>query len=640
MTIPSEAIVEQNLIGQLEGLGYGFAKIIDGNALLSNLQSQLEKFNSTTFTAKEFGAILNHLAKGSVFEKAKTLRDRFQLTKDDGTSCYVRFFNNEDWNKNLYQVTNQVEQTGKYKNRYDVTLLVNGLPLVQIELKRKGIEIKEAFNQINRYQHHSFWSNHGLFQYVQLFIISNGVNTKYLANNALQFVLQTFYWADKGSKIITELTAFTNAFLNTNHLGKYISHYVVQNETYKNMMVLRPYQYYAAEAIIAQVRANNNNGYIWHTTGSGKTLTSLKASQIIMDLPQVHKVVFVVDRKDLDYQTMNEFNSFKKDSVDVTNNTSSLVRQLTDNTKLVLTTIQKLNNAITKAHFENKLTHLRDKKVVFIFDECHRSQFGDTHERIKQYFLKAQLFGFTGTPIFAENANKNELGKRTTKDLFGECLHKYVITDAIRDQNVLRFGIEYIGRYRQKGNTLIDIEVEDIDRAEVLNDPKRLEKIVDYIIAYHNQKTFNKEFSALFAISSIDALIKYYAIFRKKKRAGEHDLRMATIFTFGTNEDDEDAQDFLPGDELPMAAEPKEAYQSKHTRDKLNEFIADYNKMYGTAFSTNDDRMFENYFKDISKRLKEREKTTFDDEKDRLDLLLVVNMFLTGFCQEDQHHLR
>ncbi|MFN8809568.1 MAG: type I restriction endonuclease subunit R, partial [Cyclobacteriaceae bacterium] len=537
----------------------------------------------------------------------------------------------EDWSKNLYQVTNQVQQQGSFLNRYDVTLLVNGLPLVQIELKRKGIEIKEAFNQINRYQKHSFWSNNGLFQYVQVFVISNGTNTKYLANNPLQSVMQTFYWSDVNNKISSDLASFANAFLNADHLGKFLSHYVVQNETFRNMMILRPYQYYAVEAIINQVKTSNSNGYIWHTTGSGKTLTSFKASQIIMDLPKVYKVVFVVDRKDLDYQTMNEFNAFKKDSVDVTNNTASLVRQLTDDTKLVLTTIQKLNNAISKAHFENKLTHLRDKKVVFIFDECHRSQFGDTHERITNYFQKAQLFGFTGTPIFADNATKNEHGKRTTRDLFGGCLHKYVITDAIRDQNVLRFGIEYIGKYKQKGNTFMDIEVEDIDRPEVYADEKRLAKIVDYIIAYHDQKTFNREFSALFAISSIDTLVKYYEIFKKKKEAGEHDLRVATIFTYGANEDDEDAQDNLPGDELAMAAEAKENYKSKHSREKLNEFIRYYNSLYGTAFSTDDDKLFEGYFKDISKRLKEREKETFNDEKDRLDILLVVNMFLTGF---------
>jgi type I restriction enzyme R subunit len=632
MTTQPEAILENTLIKQLISLDYESVQIHDGDVLLSNLKCKLEAFNKTTFTQKEFVSIVNHLAKGNVFEKAKTLRDRYNLTKEDGTNFYVRFFNNEDWTQNKYQVTNQVQQHGSFLNRYDVTLLVNGLPLVQIELKRTGIEIKEAFNQINRYQTHSFWSNNGLFQYVQLFVISNGVNTKYLANNRLQSVKQTFFWADENNRNITELSSFANSFLNTNQLGKFISHYVVMNETFKNMMVLRPYQYFATEAIIKQVLTNNNNGYIWHTTGSGKTLTSFKASQIIMDLPQVHKVVFVVDRKDLDYQTMQEFNSFKKDSVDVTDNTASLVKQLTDDTKLVLTTIQKLNNAITKQHYETKMGHLKDKKIVFIFDECHRSQFGDTHGRITSYFKNAQLFGFTGTPIFAENANKNELGKRTTKDLFGDCLHKYVITDAIRDQNVLKFGVEYVGKYKQKGNTFIDIEVEDIDKAEVLNSEKRLNKIVDYIIAYHNQKTFNKAYSSIFAISSIENLIQYYELFKKKKEAAEHDLRIATIFTFGANEDDENAQDFLPGDdELLMAADPQAAYKSSHTRDKLEEFITDYNKMYGTSFSTKDGQQFENYFKDISKRLKEREKENFNDEKDRVDILLVVNMFLTGF---------
>jgi type I restriction enzyme R subunit len=629
MSHQSEAILENNLIKQLVGLMYVAVKIPDGDALVSNLKSQLEAFNSTTFTPKEFDAIINHLAKGNVFEKAKTLRDRFQLTKEDGTSFYVRFFNSEDWTKNLFQVTNQVTQEGSFINRYDVTLLVNGLPLVQIELKRRGIEIKEAFNQINRYQNHSFWSNYGLFQYVQLFVISNGVNTKYLANNKLQSVKQTFFWADELNKNITELTPFAAAFLNPNQLGKVIAQYIVMNETHKIMMVLRPYQYFATEAIIKQVSSSNDNGYIWHTTGSGKTLTSFKASQIIMDLPQVYKVVFVVDRKDLDYQTMNEFNAFKKDSVDVTDNTHSLVRQLADDTKLVLTTIQKLNNAISD-RFKDKIEGLKDEKLVFIFDECHRSQFGETHERITSFFGKSQLFGFTGTPIFAENASKNDLGKRTTKDLFGNCSHKYVITDAIRDQNVLRFGIEYVGKYKNKSNSFIDIEVEAIDKKEVLDWPVRLEKIADYVLAYHNQKTFNRDYSALFAVSSIDNAIQYYDIFQKKKLAGEHDLRIATIFTFGANEEDPDAQDFLPETDFSLAADPKEAYLSSHTRDKLEEYIGDYNKMFGTSFSTKDGQQFENYFKDISKRLKEREKKVTND-KDRLDIVLVVNMMLTGF---------
>ncbi len=631
MAHQSEAKLESNLIQQLVGLGYTSVTIADGSALVANLQRQLEAFNETTFTAKEFDAILNHLAKGNVFEKAKMLRDRFQLTKEDGTSFYVRFFNTEDCNKNLYQVTNQVTLEGSYKNRYDVTLLVNGLPLVQIELKRSGIEIKEAFNQINRYQNHSFWSNHGLFQYVQLFVISNGVNTKYLANNKLQSVKQTFFWADESNKIITELPDFAAAFLNPTHLGKMVAHYIVINETHKVMMVLRPYQYFATEAIINQVKNTNDNAYIWHTTGSGKTLTSFKASQIVMELPEVYKVVFVVDRKDLDYQTMNEFNAFKKDSVDVTDNTQSLVKQLTDNTKLVLTTIQKLNNAVSD-RFSGKIEALRHKKIVFIFDECHRSQFGETHDRITKFFDKSQLIGFTGTPIFAENASKNELGKRTTKDLFGNCLHKYVITDAIKDQNVLRFGIEYVGKYKNKSNTFIDIEVEDIDKQEVLNSPQRIEKIVDYIIAHHKQKTFNRDYSALLAVSSIDNVFQYYDYFQQKKEAGLHDMRIATIFTFGTNEESDEAQDYLPGDsDFDMAAEPGTAYKSSHSRDKLDRYISDYNQMYGTSFSTKDSKQFENYFKNISQRLKDREKENFNQEQDRLDLVIVVNMMLTGF---------
>ena len=640
MTKQSEAILENNLIQQLVGLDYTSVKVLDGDALVSNLKAQLEAFNNDSYTNKEFDSILNHLAKGNVFEKAKTLRDRFSFTRENGEVIYVQFFDSENWKNNLFQVTNQVTQEGSYKNRYDVTLLVNGLPLVQIELKRRGLEIKEAFNQINRYQRHSFWSNHGLFQYVQLFVISNGGNTKYLANNQLQSVKQTFFWADAKNKNITELDAFASAFLNPDHLGKMIAHYIVINETYKTLMVLRPYQYFATEAIIEHVKTNLDNAYIWHTTGSGKTLTSFKTSQILMDLPEVYKVVFVVDRKDLDYQTMKEFNSFKDGSVDSTDNTTSLVNQFLGKYKdkkgqaktsdLIITTIQKLNNAIT-GRYRNQLEHLKNERFVFIFDECHRSQFGETHGRITEFFAKSQLFGFTGTPIFADNASKNDLGKRTTKDLFGNCLHKYVITDAIRDENVLRFGIEYYSVFKYKNKHQFDEMVEDINKKEVFEDPQYIENVADYIIANHNRKTFNKEYSALFAVSGIDEAIAYYEMFQKKKMAGEHDLRIATIFTYGANEVDRDAQDYLPDDGFSMAAEPKSAYTSSHTRDKLEGFIGDYNKMFNTSFTTKDSKQFENYFKDISKRLKEREKITFNDEKDRLDIVIVVNMMLTGF---------
>jgi type I restriction enzyme R subunit len=330
-----------------------------------------------------------------------------------------------------------------------------------------------------------------------------------------------------------------------------LGHYIVLNDRDKRLMVLRPYQVFAVEAIVDKVRKytpatgderTNNYGYIWHTTGSGKTLTSFKASQVIMGLPEVAKVVFVVDRKDLDYKTMEDFNDYKEGSVDATENTRGLVEQLIDpNTPLIVTTIQKLHIAISKVRHERKMEALKDARMVFIFDECHRSQFGKTHGDITSYFTNAQLFGFTGTPIFAENASKNELGKRTTKQLFGECLHKYVITDAIRDENVLRFSVEYVGRYTKKDGVELDIEVEDIDRAEVFDDEKRLGKVVDHIIQHHDRKTHNREYSALFAISSIPTLLKYYELFRQRKEAGAHDLRIAAIYSYGTNEEDEEA---------------------------------------------------------------------------------------------------
>ena len=343
-----EIVVENNLITQLQTLGYEAVTIADGDGLVGNLKSQLERFNQTSFTNKDFTKILNHLEKGNVFEKAKTVRDRFALTKEDGEVEYVQFYDSEEPQNNLFQVTNQITQEGVYKNRYDVTLLINGLPMIQIELKRPGIEIKEAFNQVERYKRHSFWSNYGLFNFVQLFVISNGTKTKYFCNNpsASMTFKQTIFWSDVNNKNILEISAFAESFLHPTNLGKVLANYIVINETLKCLMVLRPYQYYATEAIVNQVKNSNENGYIWHTTGSGKTLTSFKASQIVMDLPEVEKVLFVVDRKDLDYQTIEEYNNFKKGSVDGTDDTSSLVKQLSDGTKLIVTTIQKLNNAI------------------------------------------------------------------------------------------------------------------------------------------------------------------------------------------------------------------------------------------------------------------------------------------------------
>jgi type I restriction enzyme R subunit len=642
MSKQSEQILEEQLIAQLQKLGYAYLPIADEKALLSNLKSQLEKHNQISLSDAEFDKVLNLLNKGSVFEKSKTLRQKQHIVRDNGDNLYFEFLNTEHWCQNQYQVTNQVIQEGKYKNRYDVTILINGLPLVQIELKRRGLELKEAFNQVNRYQRHSFGANSALYQYVQIFIISNGVNTKYYANNRNQSFKQTFYWTDFENKRLTNiLNGFTDAFLEPCHISKMICKYIVLNEAYKIPMVLRPYQFYAVEALIERVKNSNKNGYIWHTTGSGKTLTSFKASQILMNFPEVHKVVFVVDRKDLDYQTTKEFNSFSDGCIDGTDNTANLVKQFigtykdkkgeAKNTKLIVTTIQKLNTAISKLKYEKKMADLKEKRIIFIFDECHRSQFGETHNRIKEYFNNAQMFGFTGTPIFADNANKNELGKRTTKDLFEDCLHKYVITDAIKDENVLKFSVEYVGRYKQKDTaTEIDIEVEDIDTQELMEDEKRLEKIADYIINNHNRKTHSKDFSAMFCVDSVKSLIRYYDIFKRKKLAGEHNLNIATIFSYAANEDDADANGFIP-EEVSVVEEPRALYGLQaHSREKLDEYIDDYNQLYDVKYSTKTSEDFYNYYNDISKKLKDRERQP-ENVNNRIDVLLVVNMFLTGF---------
>ena len=623
MSKQPEQVLENELVAQLQKLKYEKVIIKDENALTANLKKQLEKHNNIAFSDSEFERVLNILSKGSVFEKAKTLRAKQHIERDNGDNLYFEFLNTDFWCQNQFQVTHQVTMEGSYKNRYDVTLLINGLPLVQIELKRRGLEMKEAFNQINRYQRHSFGAKSALFQYVQIFIISNGVNTKYYANNRHQSFKQTFYWTDKENKRQTNiLNGFTSDFLEPCHISKMISKYIVLNETHKILMVLRPYQFYAVETLVNQVENSNNNAYIWHTTGSGKTLTSFKASQIIMNMPQVKKVVFVVDRKDLDYQTTKEFNSFSKGCIDGTDNTKSLVKQFGDDTKLIVTTIQKLNTAISKAKYLSKMEALQDERIVFIFDECHRSQFGETHNRIKAFFHNNQMFGFTGTPIFKDNAVKNELGKRTTKELFGECLHKYVITDAIKDENVLKFSVEYVGKYKRKESaTEIDIEVESIDTRELMDSEARLEKITDYIIANHNRKTHQKEFTGMFAVSGVKNLIKYYDLFQKKKEEGKHNLKIATIFSYVANEDDADANGFIP-EEVSVVEEAPVLYgMNAHSRDKLDQFIGDYNRMFGTKFSTKDSQSFYNYYNDISKKVKER----------KIDVLLVVNMFLTGF---------
>jgi type I restriction enzyme, R subunit len=625
MTTQFELALEEKLIKQLEGLEYERIKIEGEADLIANLKTQLELHNDLKFSEAEFKRILNHLNKGGVFDRAKTLRERWSLQLDDGTRKNIEFLNMSAWCQNTFQVTNQVSQEGDYKNRYDVTILINGIPLAQIELKRRGGELKEAFNQVNRYRRHSFASGVGLYQYIQLFIISNGVNTKYYSNTvgyqnpdksgSFKF---TSFWADKENRHITELEEFTKVFLEPCHLAKMITKYMVLN-TEKTLLALRPYQYYAVEAIEEKVKSGSGGGYIWHTTGSGKTLTSFKASQLLIENPEVHKVVFVVDRNDLDNQTIREFNSFKEGSVDATTNTKNLVKQFTDpNAKLIVTTIQKLNTAITRDRHTFKMDALKDKKIIFIFDECHRSQFGETHKRITEYFTNHQLFGFTGTPIFEDNASGNGLGKRTTKNLFGECLHKYVITDAIKDENVLKFSVEYVGRYKKKQSANeVDIEVEAIDTAELFQSDERIDKITDYIIANHNRKTHSKEFTAIFATPSKEILMKYYDSFKLKQQQGKHNLRIATIFSYGANEDDQNADGLL--DEEINLEQPEKV--NKHSREKLEEYIADYNKMFGTSYSTKDSNSFYHYYRNIADRVKARE----------VDILLVVNMFLTGF---------
>ncbi len=610
MNHQSEQQLENTLIEQLGRLGFTKVVLEDSTAMLQNLHEQLGKFNQTTFSAEEFTRILNHLNKGDRFQKAKTLRDRFALKRDDESTFYVQFFNMDQWCKNEYQVAQQITQVGKYENRYDVTLLMNGLPLVQVELKRRGMELKEAFNQIQRYHKHSYSGT--LFEYIQIFVISNGVNTKYFSNNPKQSFEQTFYWTDKDNKKVTKLEEFAEVFLEKCKISEMIAEYIVLAEATKIPMVLRPYQYYAVKAIGKRVRESDKNGYIWHTTGSGKTLTSFKTSQILSRMPEVKKVLFVVDRKDLDIQTTKEFNSYSEGAVDGTDNTQSLVKQLKDpNRKLIVTTIQKLDIAIGKENYLKQFEELANQKMVIIFDECHRSQFGQTHARIKAFFKKAQLFGFTGTPIFAEN----NVDGVTTIDVFEECLHKYIITNAISDNNVLGFAVEYVGKYTQKDPDTLDADifaetlVEGVNTKEVLESPDRLNKITDYVLADWKRKTKQGKFNALFAVSSVEVLKKYYELFKAKK---PDDFVLATIFTYQANEDE--SSDMLDTDVFGYESAPI----NKHSRDFLEECIKEYNAHFSTNFST--DRFYD-YYRDLQSKIKAKQ----------VDLVLVVNMFLTGF---------
>ena len=605
----SEQELEKKLIEQLSSQGYEIVNIKNEEELGANFREQIEKFNGLKLSDSEFKKIQIHLAGGSIFEKAKKLRDRYELMTDSGEMKYISFIDKENMENNIFQVTNQITMRGQYENRYDVTILINGIPLTQIELKKPGVQLKKAFYQIQRYQRHSF-SYKALFQYIQIFVISNGENTKYFSNNGELRYEFTFPWTDEHNLKKNRLEEFTKSFLNRKQLWSMLTKYIVTNETQKALMVLRPYQYYAVEKIIDRVKNYPSfNGYIWHTTGSGKTLTSFKASQIIATLNEIDKVVFCVDRKDLDYQTAKEFNAFEEGSISRVEDTGEFVEKMVrGDKKVVVTTIQKLNNAISKPNYLKQMEKIRDKRIVFIFDECHRTQFGETHAKISEFFRNKQFFGFTGTPIFAENAVKY----RTTKDLFGDCLHKYTIKEAIDDENVLGFSVEYYSTFNLKNKDGDDLSPDEmiengIDTKEVFSNRKRLENIVDFIISNHNTKTSNREYQSIFAISDINTLIEYYNIFKERGT----NLKIASIFTYEANVD-------LANDEGTFEVEGEEC---KHPREHLDKMVADYNKMFGENFNLNSDNGFNSYFIDISRKVKER----------KIDILLVVNMFLTGF---------
>ncbi|MDY6457137.1 type I restriction endonuclease subunit R [Acinetobacter faecalis] len=638
MSVQSEAQLEHELIQQLKQLGYQEVEVKDELQLLGNLKLQVERANDiSAFSANEWAQVLNHLKAGNSFNCAKVLRNRFPVTFDDGSTRHIDFLF-ADPSKNIYQVTNQIAIDHKASNghtsRFDVTLLINGLPLVQIELKRAGVELPEAFNQTQRYAKDAYGSGSGLFNYIQLFVISNRDHTHYYSTGTSNFEF-TFPWADFENKHIHKIDDFATHFLNHTHITKMLTEYMVILEVEKRLMVLRPYQIYAVQQIIQRVQESTQNGYIWHTTGSGKTLTSFKASQLIMRLPEVEKVLFVVDRSDLDTQTVREFNAFKENSVDTTKNTSTLVAQLGQtHDKLIVTTLQKLNIAICNDRYADQIGYLKDKKVVIIFDECHRSQFGDTHRNIQRFFHQAQMFGFTGTPIFEDNSQlklDTEEGKVaiTTNALFDECLHKYVITDAIRDGNVLPFQIAYLGKYTSNGlesTNNYEEDVEGIDTKELYDNPARLEMITRYIVDNHHIKTKNKTFTAMFCVSSVDVLTQYYNLFQKVQQEkqqhaidnGEiyNPLTVATIFSFAANEERTvDGQTGLIEEE--SADIPSKISQSN--RDKLDQYIAEYNAKFGQNFNSGEE--FYPYYRDIANRVRKKE----------IDILLVVNMFLTGF---------
>ena len=596
MPVQSEAALENGLIATLQQMSYGYVHIEEEKNLRANFKTQLEKhnrkrleeFGRTKFTESEFEKILIYLEGGTRFEKAKKLRDLFPLELESGERLWVEFLNRTHWCQNEFQVSNQITVEGRKKCRYDVTILINGLPLVQIELKRRGVELKQAYNQIQRYHKTSF---HGLFDYIQLFVISNGVNTRYFANNPNSGYKFTFNWTDAANIPFNDLEKFATTFFDKCTLGKIIGKYIVLHEGDKCLMVLRPYQFYAVEKILDRVVNSNDNGYIWHTTGAGKTLTSFKAAQLVAELHDIDKVMFVVDRHDLDTQTQAEYEAFEPGAVDSTDNTDELVKRLHSNSKIIITTIQKLNAAVTKQWYSSRIEEIRHSRIVMIFDECHRSHFGDCHKNIVKFFDNTQMFGFTGTPIFVENA----VDGHTTKEIFGNNLHKYLIKDAIADENVLGFLVEYY-----HGNA-------DVDNA----DQNRMTEIAKFILNNFNKSTFDGEFDALFAVQSVPMLIRYYKLFKSLNPK----IRIGAVFTYAANSSQDDA----------LTGMNTGGYVSDSTgeADELQTIMDDYNDMFGTSFTTEN---FRAYYDDINLRMKKKKA-----DMKSLDLCLVVGMFLTGF---------
>ena len=649
----SEAALENEFIRMLTEQGYEYLKINDSAALVNNLRTQLELLNDYKFTENEWTRFFNNNIannnEGIVEKTRKIQEDHIQvLKKDDGTSRNIYLIDKKNIHNNRLQVINQyVENDGNHDNRYDVSVLVNGLPLVHIELKRRGVALKEAFNQINRYQRDSFWAGCGLYEYVQIFVISNGTNTKYYSNttreshikeqtatknkskktsNSFEF---TSYWSDANNKVISDLVDFTRTFFSKHTILNILTKYCVFTSE-ELLLVMRPYQIVATERILNKIEVSTNykkmgtiesGGYIWHTTGSGKTLTSFKTAQLASKLDYIDKVLFVVDRKDLDYQTMREYDRFEKGAANGNRNTKILQKQIEDdNTRIIVTTIQKLSEFVKR----NTTHPAFQKHLVLIFDECHRSQFGDMHKLIVKNFKNYHLFGFTGTPIFAKNAtNKSNPDFCTTEQAFGDKLHTYTIVDAINDGNVLPFRIDYVNTVKKKEG-MTDKEVQAINTEEALSSHERVSKVVEYIIEHFDQKTKRNSFydlkgqrvngfNSMFAVASIPMAKKYYLEFKKQLEEKQKDLTIATIYSFAANE--EDTSDGILDDE---GFETDLLDQS--SREFLDFAIGEYNKKFKTNFSS-DGNGFQDYYKDLSDKVKKRE----------IDLLIVVNMFLTGF---------